>query len=117
MNTIRFSFNNGEVNIRHGSSAPLISKLSEKFPHIFSQDMLAYHLEDLNEFVGDSSYHSVCLGYETNDITWLLDLELLHDQLISFNDSLEDECWDEVIRVFIKSFGDKTYLWVTFFYY
>ena len=111
MNTIRFSFNNGEVNTVNGASATLISKLSEKFPHIFSQDMLAYHLEDLNE-----DYYSVCLGYETNDITWLLDLELLHDQLIIFNDSLGDECWDEVIRVFIKSFGDKAYLWVKFFY-
>lgn len=116
METIRFSFNNGEVNTVYGS-ATLISKLSEKFPQIFSQDRLAYHLEDLNECVPDSSYHSVCLGYETDEITGLLDLELLQDQLITFNDSLEDECWDEVIKVFIKSFGDKTYLWVRFFYY
>lgn len=121
MNTIRFNFNGGEVNAE--TAAPIISRLSEKLPSLFHQDRLAYHLEDVSTHVGDVGYQSLCLGYETDDLTWLFDLELVKDKIIALNEELGEDidlgdgCWDNEIQVFIKSFGDKTYLWVKFCYY
>lgn len=123
MDTIRFSFNGGEVNTVNRSSAILITELEQEFPSLFSQENLAYHLEDYNELAGDP-YHSICLGYTANDITQLLDLELLEDKLKEFNDELQehfdykDGSWDPHIKVFIKQFGKREVcLWVRFFYY
>ena len=125
METIRFSFNGGEVDTSNSSSAILIIKLEEELPSIFPQSKLAYHLEDHNEALINEEmvYHSICLGYETTDITWLIDLELLEDKLKQFNEGLQEHfeegsgSWDPLIKVFLKGFGDKTYLWVRFFYH
>ena len=117
--TTYLNFNGVEPDAEN--TAPIRSQLFHRFPSLFSQEKLAYHIED-KEKSRVCTYRSLLLGYDLEDIVDVLNFEKLQEEAENLVTELQEDLdvgygsWDvQKTRVFVKTFGgNKKYLWIKF---
>ena len=118
METIRFSFNGVDVDAT--SSAPIQSQLFQRYPSLFSQERLKYHLEDQGREGRNCTYRSILLGYDLEDIIDVIDLNALQESIENLVSTQQEDldagygAWDlSEVKIYTKTFGGtKKYLWI-----
>lgn len=117
--TTYLNFNGVEPDAKN--TAPIRSHLFHKFPSLFSQEKLAYQIEDKEES-RVCTYRSLLLGYDLEDIVDVINLEKLQEEAENLVTELQEDLdvgygsWDvQRTMVFVKTFGgNKKYLWIKF---
>ena len=118
--TTYLNFNGVEPDAEN--TAPIRSHLFHRFPSLFSQERLAYHIEDKGVRGTLCTYRSLLLGYDLEDIVDVLNLEKLQEEAEDLVMELQGDLdvgygsWDfQETRVFVKTFvNNKKYLWIKF---